>query len=283
MPRPKFPLSSEQLELLLAFEANDSLSALAGQLYRDPSVISRQLQKLAEALPVLSKERGRWKITPLGLRINQLTRKFLEEFDPVTVASGKDETATKPPYAAPNCVLLIVNAQAALLEPSLGKRSNVEAEENISKVLTRWRELRRPVIHVRHSSENAGSKFFPGSAGWQFIPLLEPSAGELVIAKRKASAFAGTELAAELEKRNTETVVVTGFTAHECIDATAKQASDLGFAAYVVSDGTATFDVSGPDGQLHKADRVHQLVLASLHGLFATVISTRALLAGLSS
>jgi nicotinamidase-related amidase len=283
MRRPKLPLSSEQLELLLAFEANSGLGALSGQLYRDPSVVSRNLQRLAETLPVVSKVRGRWKITPLGLRINALTRRFLEELDQVVLPSATDDADPRPPYTAPDCVLLVINAQAALLEPALGRRSNVEAEQNISKLLARWRELRRPVIHVRHASDDTGSRFFPGSSGWQFIPLLAPSTGESIVSKKKASAFVGTQLAADLQKRNTETLIITGFTANECIDATAKQASDLGFTAYVVADATATFDLSGPDGQVHKAERVHQLVLASLHGFFATVIETSELLAGLGS
>lgn len=70
-------------------------------------------------------------------------------------------------------------------------------------------------------------------------------------------------------------IILTGFTANECIDATARQASDLGFSTYVVADATATFDFHGDDGKLFKADRVHRLILANLQALFAKVVETR--------
>ena len=41
---------------------------------RDPSVLSRQLQKLAEAAPVLEKQNGRWQINKMGRTINNWTR-----------------------------------------------------------------------------------------------------------------------------------------------------------------------------------------------------------------
>ena len=47
-PRARFPLSSDQLELLLAFEAARSPAHLVEIVRRDGSVVSRNLQRLAE-------------------------------------------------------------------------------------------------------------------------------------------------------------------------------------------------------------------------------------------
>jgi predicted transcriptional regulator len=63
--RLKFNLNSDQLELLLAFENAKGLGHLAELMARDPSVISRNLQRVAEDYPVLKKVKGRWEITPL--------------------------------------------------------------------------------------------------------------------------------------------------------------------------------------------------------------------------
>jgi nicotinamidase-related amidase len=51
-------------------------------------------------------------------------------------------------------------------------------------------------------------------------------------------------------------------------------AATLGFATILVSDATATFERTGPDGERHSAEQMHRLALASLHGEFATVRRT---------
>ena len=50
----------------------------------------------------------------------------------------------------------------------------------------------------------------------------------------------------------------------------------------VVSDATATFERTGPDGDHHSAELMHQVTLASLHGEFATVRRTSEVLAELA-
>ncbi len=75
----RFPLSSEQCELLLAFETHGSVFSLAEVFARDVSVMSRQLQKLAQQAPVLEKQQGKWRLTPLGRQINQWTRDAAEQ------------------------------------------------------------------------------------------------------------------------------------------------------------------------------------------------------------
>ena len=55
-------------------------------------------------------------------------------------------------------------------------------------------------------------------------------------------------------------------------------AGNLGFRTYLVGDATTTFDRVGPDGRRHRAEEVHAISLASLHGEFATVVDTAAVL-----
>jgi hypothetical protein len=45
-----------------------------------------------------------------------------------------------------------------------------------------------------------------------------------------------------------------------------------------VLDASATFDRTGPDGELVTADELTRATAASLHGAFATVVATRDLL-----
>jgi len=74
----RFPLSSEQCELVLAFEASPTLSSLALNFGRDISVVSRNLAKIAEKLPVVEKKSGRWILTDMGRRLNNHTRDSLQ-------------------------------------------------------------------------------------------------------------------------------------------------------------------------------------------------------------
>lgn len=276
MNRVKFPLSSEKLELLLAFESHQSLQDLARVMAKDPSVISRGLQQLAEAYPVLIKVKGRWQITPLGAKINAQTKVFLSEIEPYLQAASEPVKSSQSPFKG--AALIVINGQNALLNPNLGNRSNNDAEKNIKKLLERWRLKGDPVFHVRHVSDNSTSAFASGSQGAEFIPELAPQNHEVAIDKRKSSAFTDTSLLRELNQQHIQTLVLTGFTANECIDATARQASEFGFSTYVVGDATASFDISGHDGNLYPAERIHQLVLANLHALCVNVVSTAGVL-----
>ena len=235
MARERFPLTSDQLEVLVAFSERKGLADLAESLAKDPSVVSRHLQRIAEVAPVLEKVNGRWALTLSGAAVVAKTRDFLAAIDDDVRTVGK----TRDPWFATNAALVVINAQKGLGAANQGERSNADAEANIARLLAKWRSEVRPVIHVRHVSANPKSPFAPGSKGAEFIEGLGPAANEEIFDKTKASAFAETTLAAALEKRGIETLVLVGFTASDCIDATARSSSALGFTTAVVGDATA--------------------------------------------
>lgn len=274
--RPRFVLSSEQLELLLAFEQAGGLAKLAAVMARDPSVVSRQLQRLAETAPVIVKVEGRWQVSPLGREVNAKAGLFISDLGRLVADARVRPEPVRP--LLERAALLVINAQQGLLGATSGGRSNGEAEANLERLLKGFRDAKRLVIHVRHVSSHPKSPFFAQAPGVAFLPRLGPAAGEIVVDKSKANAFAATPLAEHLNAHGIETVMVTGFTANECIDATARQASDFGLATFVVGDATASFDLVGPDGQVHPAERVHRLTLANLHQNYAKVLNTAELM-----
>jgi nicotinamidase-related amidase len=270
MVRPAFLLSSDQLELLLAFEDSKGLTVLAESMGRDPSVISRGLQRIAEEHPVLVKVRGKWELTPLGRETNELTRTSIASYRNLLSTPVQPQIAKK--YSSNKSLLLIINAQVGLLDSTQLGRNNSDAEKNISSLLNHWRKHKRPVVHVKHISDNPSSMFFRNSAGSEILPELKPLNDELVLEKTKSSAFAETSLEDQLRQFEPEEIVLVGFTANECIDATARDASSLGFTSYVVGDATAMFDVRDPMGKLMKAERIHKLTLANINAFYAKVI-----------
>lgn len=270
MNRAQFLLSSDQLELLLAFEESEGLGKLAETMHRDPSVISRSLQRIAEEYPVLIKIRGRWELTPLGRQTNELTKKFIvaqrqllpvEQFKRLEKINLPDRS-----------ILIVINAQQGLLDSTQEGRNNSEAEKNIAKLLNFWRQNKKTVFHVKHVSENPSSIFFRSSSGSEFLPSCAPQDGEQIIEKTKSSAFADTQFESKLKSLDYDSITLVGFTANECIDATAKDAAALGVTSFVIGDATAMFDLRGPDGKLLKAERIHKLTLANINAYYAKVI-----------
>ncbi len=272
MIRKKFPLDTTHLELLLAFEEANSLTKLSQMMCKDSSVISRQLQKLHSVLPVIQKEKGKWVISPLGIEVNKITRENIEKLNKLLGLTNDYYQLTPK-----NSILLIINAQDGLLNSKVD-RSKPKAEHNISRLLKYWRKFNGQVIHIKHISDNVESLFARGTQGSEIMKNLSPIKEEIIIEKLNSSSFSDTNLEKTISKLNYRNLILTGFTANECIEATARDASELNFKPYVVSDATAMFDFIGPENTIYKAEKVHDLILANIHQLYAKVVSTDFLL-----
>jgi nicotinamidase-related amidase len=148
----------------------------------------------------------------------------------------------------------LIDVQQGLDDPRHGERNNPEAERNMAALLAAWRRARRPVIHVQHMSQNPESPLRPERPGNAFKPEVLPRSGEAVFQKNVNSAFIGTALEAHLRARQIDTLVLVGLTTDHCVSSTTRMAANLGFHAVVVSDGTATFERTGPDGEHHSAE-----------------------------
>lgn len=180
---------------------------------------------------------------------------------------------------AHDSALIVVDVQCAFDDPAWGERNNPRAERNIADLLAAWRAARRPLVHVRHRNNQPGGRFHPDGAGFAVKPEARDLPGELVLTKEVNSAFIGTDLEARLRSMGIATVVLVGLTTDHCVSTTARMAANLGFAVVVVTDATATFARTGPDGRCYSANEMHDTALASLSGEFATVLHTAQLLA----
>jgi nicotinamidase-related amidase len=181
-----------------------------------------------------------------------------------------------------NAALLVIDLQNGFDEPVWGgNRNTPELEGNIARLERAWRRSGRVLIYVQHDSRWPGSPLYPGRPGHAIKAAVGPLPGEPVIHESVHSGFIGTGLEVMLRQCGVGTVVIAGLQTDQCVSTTARMAANLGFKTYVVSDATATFDRTGPDGRRHDAADVHAVALAELHGEFATIIATDAVLAGL--
>jgi nicotinamidase-related amidase len=181
-----------------------------------------------------------------------------------------------------DAVLLVVDVQKGMdVYAKEYNRNNPNLERNIARLQSAWRESGRPVIHVQHLSTEANSPLRPGQPGVEIKDEVKPLSGEPVVQKSVSSAFIGTTLEKDLRRRGVTTLVVVGMQTNMCVSTTARMAGNLGFTTYVVSDATATFDNTGPDGKRYGSELLHNVALADLHGEFSTVIDTNTALAAM--
>jgi nicotinamidase-related amidase len=172
--------------------------------------------------------------------------------------------------------LVVVDLQQAFDDAGYwGRRNNPGCEANVAALLAEWRARGRPVVFVRHDSDEDASPLRPDEPGNALKPELtgEP---DLLVAKRVNSAFYGEpDLDAWLRGRGIASFALCGITTNHCVETTARMGGNLGYEVLFVLDACATFDREGPDGTVMTADELTRATATSLHGEFATVVSTR--------
>ncbi|GAA5120350.1 cysteine hydrolase family protein [Pseudonocardia adelaidensis] len=90
------------------------------------------------------------------------------------------------------------------------------------------------------SFHDAGDAFHEGSAGTEVdLPVAEE---DVVVLKRRASAFAGTDLDLVLRARGVDTLAVAGVATSAMVAATCYDAADRGYRLTVLRDGCADGD-----------------------------------------
>lgn len=170
--------------------------------------------------------------------------------------------------------LMVIDVQKGFDSPYWGRRNNPEAEQNIARLLTAWRNHHQPIIHVRHCSTNPNSPLHPNYEGNQFKDEVAPMLGEKQVQKSVNSAFIGTNLEQYLHNQAITALVIVGLTTDHCVSTTTRMAGNLGFQVALISDATATFDRHGPEGKRYRAEEIHAIHLASLNDEFCTVLPT---------
>ena len=178
-----------------------------------------------------------------------------------------------------NPALILVDVQKAFLEkdyPGIN-RNNHDAEFICGNILSKWRELKLPIIHVRHSSTNPDSKLHKSKPGFEFNDHVKPLDNEVVLTKKVNSAFIGTNLENILNNMNINTLVFIGMTTNHCISSTVRMSSNLGFETYLISDSTACYNTMGIDGKMIDCNIIYESSLANLSKEFAIIINSNKL------
>jgi nicotinamidase-related amidase len=185
--------------------------------------------------------------------------------------------------STPTTALIVIDVQRAFDEwEAAGKRrNNPDAVARIAELLAAFRADGAPIFHIRHQGIHPNSSFLPTATGYAVKDEARELAGEPVIVKHVNSAFIGTDLERQLRAAGIKRLVICGATTNHCVETTTRTAGNLGFDAWLVRDGTWTFDRIGPDGDAHTAADIHAMTLANLNDEFARIVTSSEAIAAL--
>lgn len=175
------------------------------------------------------------------------------------------------PARLQDSALIMVDLQNTYCEGVMRLKGVEEALVQARRVLDRARELGRPVIHIRHDA-GIGSPYDVTAPIGQIADAVAPVAGETVITKLYPNSFIQTPLDDQLKALGINSVVLTGFMTHACINSTARGAFNLGYATTIVANATATRDLPATSGGIVPAEQLQAASLAAASDIFAVIV-----------
>ncbi len=139
-------------------------------------------------------------------------------------------------------VVVVVDVQVDVMA---GAWDAPRVVSNVALVVQRARERGVPVIWVQHEAPDLPRD----SAGWQWVPGLQPAPGEGRVYKHYESSFEDTDLEAQLQGVNASHITLAGAATNWCIRATAYAALDRGYDLTLVQDAHTTKDTELAPGE----------------------------------
>jgi nicotinamidase-related amidase len=186
----------------------------------------------------------------------------------ICIAIPLPAQADPPQKIDKQTALLIIDVQEFYYPGGAVPLVNPEAaSQNINKLIEKFRNENRTIIHVGHKI----------SKGSSFHADVMPIEGEKVIMKSEVSAFNGTDLLGYVQQKDIKRLVICGMQTHMCVEGAVRAAYDLGLECILVRDACATRALTY-QGKTIDADEVHASTLSSLDRSYATVIDTESFL-----
>lgn len=145
--------------------------------------------------------------------------------------------------------------------------------ENIKTAISEAQKADVMVVFVQHTSlkKDAGA-FVRGSYMWELHDEIKSLKHDLYIEKNHASSFVGTDLNYRLRALGIDTVAIVGYMTQNCCDATARDASQLGFNVEFLSDANGTLAFSNNVGEV-SAEELHRAFLVAQAFGFSRVLN----------
>ena len=160
---------------------------------------------------------------------------------------------------------------------------SIEASLRAQELLSAFRKMGLPPVHVQHLATRPGATFFlPNTNGVKIHERVHPLEREVIFQKHYPNSFRDTGLLAYLQSEQIKRVVVCGMMTHMCVDATTRAAFDYGFECLVAEDACAAITLIHK-GQSIPAQHVHLAFLAALNNVYAKVLNTDEIISQLAA
>lgn len=131
----------------------------------------------------------------------------------------------------------------------------------IKERIDEFREKNYPVIYIcdNHEVDDKEFQMFPchciaNTPGSQIIEELAAKEGDKIIAKRRYSAFFGTDLDLYLREKEVDEIFLVGVCTNICVLYTAADARNINYKVNIYKDGVASFDNKAHEFALKEAE-----------------------------
>ena len=163
--------------------------------------------------------------------------------------------------------LLIIDVQRALCSGEYQCHDIHRVIETINALSARARKAGVPVVLIQH--EEKDSPLAHGAEGWQLADSLLTAEQDLRVRKTTPDSFYQTDLGKLLPSEDFERLIICGLQTDYCVNATMRQAHQLGYDVVLVADAHSTVD----NGTMSAEDIIaeHNKDLAHLTGATARV------------
>ena len=168
---------------------------------------------------------------------------------------------------------------------------------NVNRLIDVFRAEGLPIVFVKHMHRADGSdagrmadfsvpgeedSFVEGTPRVEFIPELHAEPRDLVVVKRRYSAFLGTDLEAVLHTASVRAVVICGLMTSFCCETTARDAHGRDFEVLFAADAVEGPDLEDAEGREVPHDVVLANTVTALGAGFADIVTTADVIARLS-
>ena len=194
--------------------------------------------------------------------------------------------------------LLVIDVQGEYFDPD-GPAYVEHAHDivgNVNRLIDAFRVAGLPIVFLKHAHQVDGSDagrmgdfsapgeedaFVEGTPRAELIPELHVEPRDVIVVKRRYSAFLGTDLEAVLHTAGVRAVVICGLMTSFCCETTARDAHGRDYEVLFAADAVEGPDLADAEGRPVPHDTVLVSTVTALGAGFAEIVSAGDVLARL--